>query len=706
MPEVQAGELQPDQGMIMRHLQRQVARWHELPEDVWLEIRMFRAGGDEHPLVLHSAIDDAALEAIAGDIVHWNAKERNVYSVRNPVRRNCGKAATDADIVAAFCAWADCDDPDSARNVKEFVGPAYTYAVTTGTIPHVRPHPYWEFTEPVTDLAAWTNLQRSIARRFGSDRTVINPSRIMRVAGTISYPDSKKRDRGYVQELVTIRTDYPDADQRKPVPFDQLQRAFASTAPAAAPQGPASAFDINLGADSMDRQAARSAALAGDEWHNNTIRLVASYVAKGLADPEIHALTDHLTLPGWTVEQTRAEVQKAIDGARAKGWTPVQYADPTNIQLTPNSEPTQVSTADDWGAARPQATVEWFDDIEPALDANYIVKGVLGTGAMSVIYGASNSGKTFFALDMAFHIAIGAEWRGHRVKGGGVLYLAAEGGAGLINRVSALKQTQGVCDVPLAVKRAGLDLLKSTADLQQVTDLAALVAEKAPLHLIVVDTLSRVMAGGDENSAQDMTALIRNLDAIRAITGAHLMLIHHSGKDAAKGARGHSSLRAATDTEIEVEDNEGDRAAWVRKQRDYQGGEVFPFTLKAVDLGQDSDGDQVSSCVVEATDSAEHVARQKLKKGLGGNQKIIADAFDLLISDGAAFGNPGGTGFPERGEFWCVEYDRLRSLAVGKMQSSDPGKAFKQAFDALTRDRGLFCMTEKCVWRTDRKKKQ
>lgn len=274
----------------------------------------------------------------------------------------------------------------------------------------------------------------------------------------------------------------------------------------------------------------------------------------------------------------------------------------------------------------------------------------------------------------------------------------------MINRVAALRRTHGVCDVPLAVKRAGLDLLKSTADLQHIVDLAGEVAKRAPLRVIVIDTLSRVMAGGDENSAQDMTALIRNIDAIRAATGAHIVLVHHSGKDAAKGARGHSSLRAATDTEIEVTHEEGDRVATVTKQRDYQGGESFAFGLKSVELGQDQDGDEVVSCVVEMADSEAVMERRNRTSGLGGNQKIVADCFDLLVSDGAAFPNPGGTGFPESGKFWCVDYDRLRALAAGKFTAKDPSKAFKQAFDALTQDRGLFCMTEKCVWRVDRRK--
>jgi len=254
-----------------------------------------------------------------------------------------------------------------------------------------------------------------------------------------------------------------------------------------------------------------------------------------------------------------------------------------------------------------KSDLEWFDDIAPVIDVSYVVKGLIDRGTMSVVYGPSNSGKTFFALDLVFHAAIANQWRDRKVHGGGVLYLAAEGGNGIANRIAALRATYGSVDVPLALRRAGLDLLKPEAHTAYVIALAEEVASRAPLAVIVIDTLSRAIAGGDENAATDMTAFIRNVDLIRQRTGAHLMVVHHTGKDTAKGARGHSSLRAATDTEIELfVDEFGNRVAKVTKQRDYPGGEEFRFALKSVLLGKDKDGDEVSTCVVEVADRPEN----------------------------------------------------------------------------------------------------
>jgi hypothetical protein len=690
----------PDLAAIRADLEYMTARWGELPERAMFEIRAFKEGNQ--PQTLKYSVDwiyDAV--SVIGD---WNARGYNLYAVRNPIRDTCTGSAKDTDIIAAFFLWADCDDPAAAGNVLRFDGPKWSAAVTTGTTPSTRAHVYWSLQEPCYDLAQWRDMQSAIAAHFGSDASVINPSRIMRIGGTVSWPFAKKREKGYVSELTTLRTEY--ADPRPAVTLDQMRRVFAASAPAlplsqqAMPQSPGLQIDTGDRPPSLDRERLAIQAMQGQEWHNAVIRLVASYVAKGLSDVEIHALTQPLTLSGYTGEETYREVQTAIDGARRKGWTPEpQYANPAALQTS------QAALETGFDAPKRASDLEWFDDVEPVLGGAYLVKSLLDVAAMAVVYGPSNSGKTFWTIDLAYHIAIGAPWRGRRVLQASVLYLAAEGGRGVINRVAALKQAHGVLDVPLAVKRAGLDLLHDQADLQHIVDLSAEVKARLPdaPHMIVIDTLSRVMAGGDENSAADMTALIRNIDAIRATTGATTLLVHHTGKDAARGARGHSSLRAATDTEIEIANEDGARAAVVTKQRDHQGGETFAFDLEGVTLGTDQDGDEVTSCIVKVADEDEYRAAVTQRKGLGGNQKILAETFDQMLGEGLGRPNPGGVGFPDPGRFWCVPMEDFRAAAMGKMAATNKRGAFIEAWKALTDARGLFCAASDLVWRTDRK---
>ncbi len=251
---------------------------------------------------------------------------------------------------------------------------------------------------------------------------------------------------------------------------------------------------------------------------------------------------------------------------------------------------------------------ESFADASSADDDNAapLIKGLLDKGAMTVLYGPSNVGKTFVAMDIAFHVAAGLSYAGLKTAHGCVVYVAAEGGRGARKRLRALRDRYvrdgGSSAVQFLLLRSGVDLRRPDADLKPL--ISAIRDLGVPVLLIVIDTLSRAMAGGDENSSVDMGFIVNHFDALRQHTAAHLMVVHHSGKDAARGARGHSLLRAATDTEIEV--SEG--LISVEKQRDLDKSWKSAFSLRVAVLGVDSDGDPISSCTIDLTAPAVEVA--------------------------------------------------------------------------------------------------
>ena len=263
---------------------------------------------------------------------------------------------------------------------------------------------------------------------------------------------------------------------------------------------------------------------------------------------------------------------------------------------------------------------------------------------MSVIYGESGCGKTFFALDLALHVAAGIPWRGREVDRGGVLYLALEGSHGIRNRVAAFKAANcaGDADLPFAVVPVSVNLLDPNADTENVIAAAKAAAAKlgVPIKLIVVDTLSRALAGGNENDPKDMGAFVRNLDKIRQALPAHVAVVHHSGKDSAKGARGHSLLRAATDTEIEVTRDPAGKisTARVTKQRELDCDGRFAFRLESVSLGTNRRGKAVTSCVVRPID-AEDLAAQAEAAAVEKAAEIAerkADAVGRKVAEAAA----------------------------------------------------------------------
>lgn len=267
-------------------------------------------------------------------------------------------------------------------------------------------------------------------------------------------------------------------------------------------------------------------------------------------------------------------------------------------QEAPESEAPQPTGPDHVDTSLP---LVWFGEIEKVLDVKDFVQGVLVEQGAAVVYGESNAGKTFWTTDLALHVAAGREWNGRRVERGGVIYCVLEGGAGFRNRVAAWRTETGETDIPFAAIPASLNLLDKDADTQKLIDAIRVAQAKisVPVKLVVIDTLSRAMAGGNENAPDDMGALVLNMDRIREETKASLLFVHHSGKDQAKGARGHSSLRAAIDTEIEVVASEtDDKAATVVKQRELPKGDVFGFTLKVVELGTNRHGEAVTTCIV------------------------------------------------------------------------------------------------------------
>jgi hypothetical protein len=169
------------------------------------------------------------------------------------------------------------------------------------------------------------------------------------------------------------------------------------------------------------------------------------------------------------------------------------------------------------------------------------------------------------------------------------------------------------------------------------------------VKLVVIDTLSRALAGGNENAPEDMGALVAAMDLIRAETGACVLFIHHSGKDAAKGARGHSLLRAAIDTEIEVRADEGTGAktASVVKQRDMARGGVYGFRLEQVTLGQNQYGEDVTTCVVLAEEARQAASGGSRRLTLTETEKgWLNELVDLFATPGLPETRAPASGMP------------------------------------------------------------
>jgi hypothetical protein len=243
---------------------------------------------------------------------------------------------------------------------------------------------------------------------------------------------------------------------------------------------------------------------------------------------------------------------------------------------------------------------------EQSQAVHWVIKHVLPAESIGMLFGASGTFKSFIALDAALHIVHGLPWLGRKTEKGAVLYIAAEGGSGLWKRIAAWHRARRIpwADAKLYVVPVALDL---QADAWRVVEAAQSIGETP--SLVIVDTLSQTYAG-EENSAAEMAAYLRELGIrFRQLWQCAVMLIHHTGHTATERPRGSSAMRANLDWMYGVFRDEREMLATLTclKQKDGDTLKDQTFSLAVHDLGNDSDGDPVTSLVARHLTSAEDV---------------------------------------------------------------------------------------------------
>ncbi|WP_371337479.1 helicase RepA family protein [Klebsiella quasipneumoniae] len=293
------------------------------------------------------------------------------------------------------------------------------------------------------------------------------------------------------------------------------------------------------------------------------------------------------------------------------------------------------------------------------VEQDYTLKSYLPAQSLTSIYGPSGSYKSFLAVSWACHIAAGMKWAGKSVSAGSVMYVVGEGGIGVPRRIKAWEKQHGLkLDNLYLVNRPVFPV--RSEDISQVINAARDVERKTgqPIRLIILDTLARCFGGNDENDAKDMGAFIEGCDRIKQATRSTLLVVHHSGKDDTKGARGSSAFRAALDAEFSVR-REGEGGAIVltcTKMKDAEEPKQAAFDLVELDLFQDRDGETVSSLVVRDVprepqgvdpelESVKHLSenhatlwqsiRSRKAKGEPCNRAVLRDDMEAMLGEKA-----------------------------------------------------------------------
>lgn len=287
----------------------------------------------------------------------------------------------------------------------------------------------------------------------------------------------------------------------------------------------------------------------------------------------------------------------------------------------------------------------------------WIIKGILPRAELVVLFGESGAGKSFVAVDMAGAIARGIAWRGNRTKAGRVAYIAAEGGGGVRNRLRAYELHHGIDlgALPFGVIHATPNFLQKT----DAVDVCKAIIAAGGADVVIVDTFAQVIPGANENAADDMGKALAHCRGIHRATGAVVVLVHHAGKDSSKGARGWSGLRAAADAEIEVSRHPVGRMVRISKQKDGDDGGKWGFDLEPVAIGEDEDGDVVTSCIVkEAELPVTGKVGSQVQRPLGKWERLVQDVVGEI-----AIGQNSG-----------IEVDHVLAEVVRRAPAAEPGK--------------------------------
>ncbi len=338
--------------------------------------------------------------------------------------------------------------------------------------------------------------------------------------------------------------------------------------------------------------------------------------------------------------------------------------------LKQNSAAMQPQVVAPVGAERPRFHPHTSGEFDGFGEMQFAIDGVLPARGLAVFFGASQAGKSALLLALMRAMVTGSAWFGRETLQRNVWYIALEGQSGLRQRVKAMEKhfQQQLPDAARFIFDE-INLMKE----DDVEALQARIVEHGGVQVIVIDTLACAMAGGDENSSKDMGKVLSAAKALQQATGGLVILVHHTGKDASRGMRGHSSLFAALDVAIEVKRHENHRTWHLAKARDAEDGVAGAFLLKKVELDPDSKGRPRSSVVVVETEmpAEKPVSREPAYK----NQKIVLGLLKEHLSgiEAMADGEPATIAFDQAVDLVKDSIDATRKHQKERAQDAIRG---------------------------------
>ena len=355
--------------------------------------------------------------------------------------------------------------------------------------------------------------------------------------------------------------------------------------------------------------------------------------------------------------------------------------------------------APEWSASLPADDLIFFADIEPDCRKRQIVEGVISEDDLVGTYGKPKCGKSVLVGDRNFHVAAGLDdWLGHAVTQCGVLHVAAERAAVVKRRYAALRKHYGITNIPLAVRGRRVDLCSNDRDAKTIVECCKRMEDITQIRtgLVCVETVNRVLAGGDENSPKDMGALVDNLALIQELARVALNYVHHIPADGSNRLRGHGSLFGASDVLESVQKHGKLFSSTIEDANDTPEGGKIVFSLRGVGLYHDP----VTGEVTEAPIVVPHEGDvpKATKQKLTAKQKLAFDALTSLIAEGGKK-LPPALGLPLMLLAVSIEAFKRECYRRGILHEhcSNPRADFSRLKDQL-KARGLVAEIDGLIW--------
>jgi RecA-family ATPase len=628
--------VEPDPVQMRRHVSHLFEGWLDGCQEGRIELA-WTDGRDGR--LKHAAIfgTDQLDELVERAVAENRRPGQNVYigaALRKPDTAPFGRCG-DEDFFALTAYYVDIDDDvtqAAAAKCRERGCPP-TAVVITGRHPHVRAQLYWRLSEPQRDPDICRAQNSALAQTLGGDPSVVNPSRVLRLGGSIAWPTkdgrvvertesrdfSDARPKAYMPEQMAKASPHaqPSLSEQMADTSGQGKSANASSLSTKTPTIARSAT-LNIGTSSLSVDDYIARIRAGDRWHDNMLRLVGHWIARGWSDAEIQTAAEAMTLPGYTVADTRRDVGQMIAGGRAK-WNKPDIA--RAIEVTDSEQRPTVIDPRTW-SGKPLPQRKWL--VENWVPMNYV----------TALFGDGGLGKTLLAQQLLTSVATGQPWLGQPVRQLRAFGLLCEDHEDDLHiNQDRIDAAYGIDYQDLGDLRfwpsVGFDNLLMTFDgqatgkgqLTQFFDALLGSVIEFGARFVVLDTAADLF-GGNENIRSQVRQFITNACGriAREIDGAVLLCAHPSlsGMASGSGSSGSTAWNNTVRSRLYLtqaaadngEEADPDARVLTRKKSNYaRAGETLALrwtegVMMPSDADADNDDATTRSLVLEEIDRA------------------------------------------------------------------------------------------------------